>query len=202
MFAFSSLPTSLRGSVPVRRGVALLAGALLLAFTVACDSNGSGGDDSDTPERGYQVTVSGAVSLKESGLAQFTDPRDSDATGWQFTVELTRAAPIRWQGDDYYFNVFVSNRQLASLPSSESYNMVSYFDEDSADEFSGEFSLSPADGDGDYVRFEATSGTVTFSSVEDERLKGDVEFTGTRADTGDTVTVKGSFNATRAIPTI
>jgi hypothetical protein len=148
------------------------------------------------------VTVSGAVSLKESGLAQFTDPRDSDATGWQFTVELTRAAPIRWQGDDYYFNVFVSNRQLASLPSSESYNMVSYFDEDSADEFSGEFSLSPADGDGDYVRFEATSGTVTFSSVEDERLKGDVEFTGTRADTGDTVTVKGSFNATRAIPTI
>jgi hypothetical protein len=202
MFSFSSVLPSLRTSLPVRRGIVLLFSTVLLAGTVACDSNDPGGDETDTPDRGYQVTISGAVSLEESGLAQFTDPRDSDVIGWQFTVELTKAAPIVWQDEDYYFNVFVSNRQFESLPSSGSYDVVSYFEEDSADEFSGEFSLSPTDGDGDYVRLGATSGTVTFTSVADERLQGEVQFTGTRGDTGETVTVEGTFNATRAVPTI
>lgn len=202
MLSFSARSFRIPVRSLLRRGGVLLFGVALLTVTVACNSNDPGGNEPDGIEAGFNVTVSGAVSLEELGLAQFSDPRDSDATGWQFTVELTKAAPIVWQNEDYYFEVFISNRQLESLPSSGSYNMVSYFEESSDDEFSGEFSLSPANGGEGYVRFEATSGTVTFTSVERERLQGEVQFTGTRRDTGDTVTVEGTFNAARAIPTI
>jgi hypothetical protein len=205
MFSFpfkgqtGALGRRLRATLPV------LLGGLALLF-LGCDGGGSaGGDDpggATLDEGGYTATISGAVTLDETGLAQFTDPADSDAPGWQFTIELTKAAPIAWKNGDYYFDVFVSNRQLEALPSTGSYDIVSYFEEDLASEFSGEFSLSPADGGDGYVRFEATSGTVTIASVGTDRIQGEVEFTGVRGDTGDTVTVEATFNAERAQPTL
>lgn len=183
----------------------ILVAALVLGLTVACDSGDSSTEEDDESvlaDGGFTATISGAASFEETGLAQFSDPADSDAPGWQFTVELTKAAPIQWQGRDYYFEVFVSNRQLKALPSSGSYSMASYFDEDGTDQYSGEFSLSPANGGEGYVRFEATGGTVTFTSVETDRTEGEVEFTGTRYETEETVNVKATFNATRAVPTI
>ena len=183
-------------------GAYLCLGLLILMGTAACDSVDSDDPGGDPSDGSFEATISGAVDMSTEGRAQFSDPRDSDATGWQFTIELIKSDPITQDGQGYYFEVFVSNRQLEALPEPGTYDMVSYFNEDAPDLFSGEFSLSPTDGEGEYIRFEAVDGQVEFTDVSREGISGSVTFTGEKADTGETVSVSGTFNATRAIPTI
>ena len=183
-------------------GACLCLSLVILTGIAACDSAESGEPEGELAAGTFEATISGEVDLSTDGVAQFTDPRDSDATGWQFTIEMIKSAPITLQERDYYFEVFVSNRQLGALPEPGTYEMSSYFSEGSPDTFTGEFSLSPANGGEGYIRFEAMDGQVEFTEVAREGISGSVEFTGEKADTGETVTVSGTFNATRAIPTI
>jgi hypothetical protein len=168
---------------------------------VACDSGDSNGDGPAVNGE-YSVSVEGTVQLSSSGLAQFTDPNDSDQPGWRFTIELTEAAPVTWNNQEYYFETFISNPQLEQRPQTGTFDMVSYFAPGSVDTFSGEMSLSPVDGEGEYIRFEADDGTLTISDASSDRIEGTVEFTGIRRATGDEVTVSGTFTAQRALPTI
>jgi hypothetical protein len=150
----------------------------------------------------YTATVTGALKMESSGAAQFTDPRDSDAPGWQFTVEMTEPAPVTWQGKSYLLKVFVANRQLDGMPEAGTFDVVSYFSPGSPDTYNAELSLSPPAGGEGYVRFQAMEGEITVRSVSEERIEGTVEFTGERPETGSTATVNATFQAVLSEPTI
>jgi hypothetical protein len=150
----------------------------------------------------YTATVTGALQMESSGAAQFTDPRDSDAPGWQFTIEMTEPAPVTWQGKSYLLKVFVANRQLDGMPEAGTFDVVTYFSPGSPDTYNAELSLSPPAGGEEYVRFQAMEGEITVRSVSEERIEGTVQFTGERPKTGNTATVDATFQAVLSEPTI
>lgn len=150
----------------------------------------------------YTATVTGALQMESSGAAQFTDPRDSDAPGWQFTIEMIEPAPVTWQGKSYLLKLFVANRQLDGMPEAGTFDVVSYFSPGSPDTYNAELSLSPPAGGEEYVRFQAMEGEITVRFVSDEKIEGTVEFTGERPETGSTATVNATFQAVLSAPTI
>ncbi len=193
---------------------------LIVALTMlGADAACSGGTADDTPtgsaqhdepmaapashtEGTYTATVTGAVQMELSGAAQFTDPRDSDAPGWQFTIEMTEPAPVTWKGESYLLKVFVANRQLDGMPEAGTFDVVSYFSPGSPDTYNAELSLSPPAGGEEYVRFQAMEGQITFRAVSEESIAGTIEFTGERPETGNTATVDATFQAVLSAPTI